>query len=92
MKDLQFDVNTVPGTGFAGLTNGNLLQSIQDDFDVFLTLDQNLRYQQNLADFTLAVIVVCAPSNRYEDILPFLPEINDAIESVKPGDVVILSR
>ena len=91
-RDLPFDVQAVPGIGYAGLQNGNLLRAICDDYDVFLTLDQNLQYQQNLTNFPIGILVLCAPSNRYEDIIPFLPDILAAIHEIGPGDLVVLSH
>ncbi|OGV71522.1 MAG: hypothetical protein A3K18_22495 [Lentisphaerae bacterium RIFOXYA12_64_32] len=92
MQNLPFDVATVPGIGCAGLQNGDLLRAACNGFDVFLTLDQNLQYQQNLAHFPIAILVVCAPSSRYEDILPFVPGILSALDTIKSGDLVILPR
>jgi len=89
-RGLPFEVQTVPAIGHAGLQNGDLLRAVCHDYDVFLTLDQNLRYQQNLANFPIGIVVVCAPSNRYDDILPFVPEILSALDTVGPGDLVIL--
>ncbi len=92
MQDLPFDVHTVPSIGCAGLQNGDLLRAACSDFDVFLTLDQNLQYQQNLADFSIAVLVVCAASNRYEDILSLVPDILSALDHISSGEIVVLPR
>ncbi len=91
-QDLPFDVDTVPGIGHAGLKNGDLLRTASRSFDVFITLDQNLQYQQNLADFAIAILVVCAPSNRYEDVRSLVPDILSALETIGPGEVVIVPR
>ena len=91
-RDLPFEVQTVPAIAHAGLKNGDLLRAVCHDYDVFLTLDQNLQYQQNLADFPIGIIVVCARSNRYDDILPFVPEIVSALDRVVPGNLVVLRR
>ena len=91
-RNLPFEVQTVPGIGRAGLQNGELLNAVSHDYDVFLTLDQNLQYQQNLSNFPIAVLVVCAPSNRYDDILPFLPAILAELNAISPGDLVIIPR
>lgn len=58
------EVKTVPQMGWATIKNGELLALAEDEFDVFLTVDRNLSFQQNLPKFNLAVIVLCAPSNR----------------------------
>ena len=92
MRDLPFAVDTVPGIGCAGLQNCDLLRAACPDFDVFLTLDQNLQYQQNLSDFPIAILVVCAPSNRYEDVCLLVPDILAALEIIHPGEIVVLPR
>ena len=92
LHDLPGDVSTVPQIGFTGLSNGSLLSATATDFDVFLTLDQNLQFQQNLTDFAIAVLVVCASSSRYEDVHTFLPQILSALETIGPQELVVLSR
>lgn len=58
---------SVSQMGWGGLTNGILLQKAQDEFDVLLTGDRNLRFQQNLTTFSIAVIVLEARSTRLND-------------------------
>jgi predicted nuclease of predicted toxin-antitoxin system len=81
------DVRTVAGQGWAGLQNGELLRRARPAFDVFLTMDQNLPYQQNLRATALAVVLIRARSNRMADLRPLLPAVLDAIAAAKPGEV-----
>jgi predicted nuclease of predicted toxin-antitoxin system len=82
------DVRTVQQEGWAGLANGELLRRASEaGFQVFLTADQNLQFQQNLARSPLYVIVLVAPSNALEDLLPLLPAVLQAIPDVRPGHV-----
>ena len=69
------EVKTVPEAGWASLKNGELLSRAQDEFDVFVTTDRNLMFQQNLPNFGIAVLVLSAKSNRLRDLLPLLPKI-----------------
>jgi predicted nuclease of predicted toxin-antitoxin system len=86
---LGHEARTVQQQGWAGLTNGKLLrQAAASGFEVFLTADQNLQYQQNLARSTLRVIVLAASSNALEDLLPLVPHVLDAIPVSQPGLVV----
>lgn len=78
------DVSTVPRCGWAGVKNGKLLALAGTRFDVFLTMDQNLEFQQNLATLPVAVLVVVAHSNRMADIEPLVPEIMGALDSLQP--------
>jgi uncharacterized protein DUF5615 len=81
------EVETVHGRGWAGLNNGKLLTQAAADFDVFVTADQNLRYQQNLRGFDIAVVVLVAPSNRLEALLPLMAEAEAACSETRPGEV-----
>ncbi len=54
----RHDVRTAPEMGWTSKRNGELLQLAQREFDVFLTVDRNLRHQQNLTSFEIAVIVL----------------------------------
>lgn len=70
------DVYTSPDMGWAGLKNGDLLTNAEKDFDVFLTVDRNLAFQQNLPQFEIAVLVLHGRSNRLNDLLPLVPKIH----------------
>jgi hypothetical protein len=75
-----FDVSTVPQQGWARTKNGALLRLAEGaGFDAFLTADQSLQYQQNLAASKLRIIVFAAPSNRMEHIGPLLPRAIEAL-------------
>lgn len=83
------DVRTVQQQGWAGLRNGALLTRLEAaQFDVFLTGDQNLEYQQRLSDRRFGIVVLAAPSNALEDLLPLVPETLAAIADVKPGQAI----
>ena len=75
--------------GWSGKKNGELLQLMAGQtFDVLLTVDQSIRYQQNLQAAGVAVLVLIAPSNRLADLAPLIPSALAALGSIKPGDVV----
>ena len=84
-------VVTVAKAGWSGVKNGLLLRRAEDKFDVLVTVDRNLSFQQRLIDFDLAVIVLHAPSNRLQDLLPLVPQILKAIPILQPGHVSVLS-
>lgn len=68
--------------------NGELLALAEREFDVFLTVDQNLKYQQNLAAFEIGIILLVARNNRLITLLPLMPEVREALEKIKAGDSV----
>ena len=83
------DVSTVQQQGWAGLKNGELLRpAAEQGFDVFLTADQNLQFQQNLKRARLSVIVLVAPSNTLEDLLTLVPRVLEAISRSRAGQLV----
>ena len=74
------NVRTVQQEGWAGLKNGELLRRAADaGFEVFVTADRNLQFQQNLSRTRLGVVLLVAPSNALEDLLPLVPRLLDAI-------------
>ena len=75
---------TVPRSGWAGIRNGKLLTLAAAKFDVFLTTDQNLEFQQNLSALPIAVLVVVAKSNRMKDIGPLVSDILKALNHLQP--------
>jgi hypothetical protein len=78
------DAETVPRSGWAGVKNGRLLALAATRFDVFLTMDQNLEFQQNLATLPIAVLVLGAASNRIEHLEPLVPELLSVLGNVQP--------
>jgi hypothetical protein len=88
--DSAFDVVTVPEQGWAGLGDGDLLRRAEGRFDVLVTMDQNLPYQQNLTAFEVAVVVLKAPSNAFPDVIELMLEVNEEIRNVKAGEATVV--
>jgi hypothetical protein len=86
------DARSVAEAGWAGVKNGELLRLAAALFDVLLTVDRNLEYQQNFAGVELAVIVIHAPSNDVTAIRPLMPAVLAAIPKVKSGMVTHIER
>lgn len=82
------ETQTVQKQGWAGLKNGVLLRAAAAEFDVFVTGDQNLQFQQNFAGLSLAVIVLVAFNNRLATLLPLVPEILRVLQGIQPGQVL----
>ena len=83
----RHDVRTVSGHGWSGLLNGELLRRARGEFDVFVTMDQNLPHQQNLGAIGMPVVLVFAKSNRMADLRPLIPAILEAVTGAEPGAV-----
>ena len=82
------EIQTVKSMGWAGIANGKLMALAQQSFDVFVTVDQNLEHQQNLPRLTLGLIVVAVPDNNIKYFRPIFPQLLQAAESVRPGQVI----
>ena len=87
-KELAWhEVLTVPQVGWAGIKNGELLSRAQSQFDAFVTVDRNLAFQQNIPQFSIAVIVLESPTNRLKDLQPLLPKLQQLLLKVRKGEV-----
>ncbi len=83
------DVTTVAAAGWAGIRNGELLRRAENaDFEVFVTGDRNLEYQQSLAGRAFGVVVVVPKRLKLEYLVPLGPELRKAVASVQAGEVV----
>jgi len=83
------DCQTARYAGFAGLKNGALLNAAETArFDVFLTMDQSIEYQQNLTGRNIAIIIFRAKSNRLKDLSPHVSSCLAHIASIRPGQIV----
>jgi hypothetical protein len=80
---------TVPEAGWAGKKNGELLSLAENaDFEVFISLDQGIEFQQNLKGRNIAVILFRAKSNRLADLVPLAGKILTSLSLIEPGQVV----
>jgi hypothetical protein len=85
----DYEVRTVVEMGWSGKKNGELLRLMtQESFTILLTTDQNLRYQQNLQQAGVAVVVLVAPSNRLPDLIPLIPDVRNVLHTIAPGEVI----
>jgi hypothetical protein len=84
-------VRTVPEMGWAGTKNGALLHLAERGFDVFITADQNVEYQQHLKSRGLGIIVLVAPNNRFATLQPLMSQVQQTLASIRPGDLIHIS-
>jgi predicted nuclease of predicted toxin-antitoxin system len=82
------DVKTLAEMGWSGTKNNALLRLAAAQFDVLLTVDQGIPYQQNLPGLDLALVIVRAPNNDINDLRPKMPEVLRVLEVIQPGQVV----
>jgi hypothetical protein len=84
-------VQTVPQMGWAGIKNGDLLACMQKQFEVFITADSNLAFQQNLDTLSVAVVVLSAKKSRLQDLKALMPDLLGTLDTIKKGQIITLS-
>ena len=83
-----YTVFTVQEKGWSSLENGDLLRVAENEFDVWVTADRNVEYQQNLDRFDIAVVVLVAPRNRLDVLLPLMPRLREVLQVIQPHQIV----
>jgi predicted nuclease of predicted toxin-antitoxin system len=88
-RDLaSHDVHTVEDAGFKGLENGELLKAASGAYDVLITVDRNIPYQQNIVGLNIVILILAAKRNSYVRLKPLIPRALSALDTVKAGDVI----
>ncbi len=85
------DVVTVDEAGFKGLLNGQLLQAASGRFDVLVTVDQKLRFEQNLVKLEIGILVLKAARTSYPFLKALMPKALEELKTIEPGSVIVVS-
>lgn len=83
--DPEFEVATVPEMNWDSYPDGKLLSKAEKEFDVFVTSDRNLSFQQSIQNRDIQVLLLIAATNIYEDLLPLVKKLTALIKAHKPG-------
>lgn len=86
------EVFTVEEAGLKGLKNGRLLRAAAGLYDALVTVDQNLRHQQNLEALPVPVIVLSARRSTYPTLRPLMPRVLEALKELEAGQVVVIKE
>ena len=87
----EHDCLTAGFAGLTGLQNGQLLDAAESaGFDVLVTADQNIPYEQNLKGRRISILILCASTNRLRDLLALMPGVKDALLAIGLGEVITL--
>ena len=87
------EATTVRAQRWLGLRNGVLLRAAVDaGFEVFITNDASIEFQQNVQRIGIAVIALVGFRNRIQDLRPVIPRILDELKTIKPGQVITIVR
>lgn len=84
----EHDCASAQRMGWDGLSNGELLSRAQAEFDVFITGDRNLAFQQSTTKYDLAIVVLHSPSIQLSDIQPLMVRVVEALSLVEAGTVI----
>jgi hypothetical protein len=82
----RHDVSTASERGWSALPDGALLDKVAGSFDVFISVDRSLPFQQRLDQRPFAVVILRAKTNRLTDLLPLVPALLDVLDAIKPGE------
>jgi len=85
---IDHEVETAREAGWEALKNGKLLAQVATRFDVMLTVDQNIKHQQNLSKLPMAVIVMVAPDNRLPTLVPYLSKVEQTLLTIHPNELI----
>jgi len=92
-RDLpEFSIRTAQEQGWSSFKNGQLLALAVEEFDVFVTIDQRMRHQQNLKELSIGIVVIDTRDTRFETIRAHVEELREAIARVRPGEVILVPR
>jgi hypothetical protein len=83
---------TVQRAGWSGIKNGKLLALAGTKFDVFLSMDGGLEFQQNLSALPIAILIIEALSNRMEHLEPLVPEMLKELSHIQPRTLLRMRR
>jgi predicted nuclease of predicted toxin-antitoxin system len=80
-------VDTVSGRGWTGIKNGELLRRMTGQYDVLVTMDGSIEFQQRISALPFGIVLLRAPSNRMQDLKPLVPPILSVLDAINPGRI-----
>ncbi len=84
-----WDIKSALRIGWSGKKNGELLRSmVAEGFEVLVTSDRNIPFQQNLRRAGISIVVLAGGGNRLRDLIPLIPSAVAALATIKPGEVI----
>ncbi len=88
---VEFEVRTVVEMGWSGYRNGNLLNAaVEEHFDLLLTIDKNMVYQQNMNEYDIAVVVFDTGRSKIDILIKFLPEFKSRMHEFSKGRISLV--
>ena len=92
-KDLaEHEVRTVVEASYKGLKNGNLLRAAAGQYDVLITVDRNLPFQQNIGSLPIAILIIDAGGITYSHLKTLSLKVHNALINIRPGQIITVSK
>jgi predicted nuclease of predicted toxin-antitoxin system len=88
LRQRGYECDTVRDAGYGSKKNGELLRLAEGKWDVFLTIDKNIKYQQNVSGRKIAILILRVRSNRLPDVLQHLSSCLEALKTLQSGQIV----
>ena len=89
----DFEVYTVVEMGWSGVKNGKLMSlCVMNNFDILLTIDKNMMYQQNLEKYSITIVVLNSLTSKLEELKLFIPSFSKQIWNLKKNKVYIIEK
>jgi predicted nuclease of predicted toxin-antitoxin system len=89
----EFDVFTVRELGLSGVKNGKLITyCVENYFDILLTIDKNLMFQQNLEKYPVTIVVLNCLTSKIEELVTFLPSLKIQITKLQRRQAYIINK
>jgi predicted nuclease of predicted toxin-antitoxin system len=88
LTTMDHECETVRRAGYGSKKNGELLSLAEGRWDVLLTSDRRIKYQQNMTGRKVSIVVLRAKSNRMGDLLPLMPACAEALLTISPGQII----
>jgi predicted nuclease of predicted toxin-antitoxin system len=88
VAEMGHECQTVRQAGFGSKKNGELLNIAEGSWDVLLTSDRNIKYQQNMTGRKVSIVILRARTNRLKDLAPLMPAFGEALLTIQPGQIV----
>ena len=89
--DSDFQVTNVSEQGWTGKRDSEVLRQASATFDVLVTMDKGIEYQQNISKYAIGIIIISANSSRLQDVQPAMLEVNQVLKDVQPGQVILVN-
>jgi predicted nuclease of predicted toxin-antitoxin system len=89
----EYEVLTVRELNLSGIKNGKLMTfCVENNFDILLTIDKNLMFQQNLDQYPLTIVILNSRTSKIEELVTFLPSFKSQINNLQRQKAYIIEK